>query len=425
MKKRILFVLLALAMMVAFIAACRPDAPVQDPPAATQPAATQPAATDDNGDEPDTTEPAGDWIIGIVTGTVTQGEEEFMAGQKMRDRHGADRILTVTYPDRFNDEMETTIAQVMSLADQGAQAIVFCQAVPGTIASIQRVRERFPDILFVAGTIMEPPTELALAADVILQIDDIGRGTTIMETAHRMGAETFIHYSFPRHLGIDMIAQRRAGLIAAAERLGINFVEVMAPDPTGDAGPAGAQQFIVEDVPRQVAAHGVNTVFFSTNCIMQEPLIRGVLEQGAMYAEPCCPSPYHAFPAAMNISTAGNEGNVPFMMEQISLAVAEAGMTGRVANWPVPVNMLIIEAGVDYAIAYLEGRTNGRVDPAAIQESLNRVALEYGVDAVYTRNMVVPIIEIEEDEDGEEIEVVVGERTLDNMFLIISGSYIF
>ena len=410
MIRKIGLVLLAVVMLATFLAACRPDAPA--PAAPQQPAAQQPAtpaeptppATPADTAEP---EPADDWKIGIVTGTVTQGEEEFMAGQKMLERHGADRIMHVTYPDRFNDEIETTIAQVMSLADAGAQAIVFVQAVPGTIASIQRVRERFPDMLFIVGTIMEPPRELAEAADIVLQIDDIGRGKTIMYNAYRMGAETFIHYSFPRHLGIDMIANRRAVLISEAERLGINFIDVTAPDPTGDAGMAGTQQFIVEDVPRQVAQHGVNTAFFSTNCGMQEPLIRGVLEQGAIYAEPCCPSPFHAFPAAMHISTAGREADVPFMMDEIRRVVREQDMSGRIANWPVPINMLLIEAGVDYAINYLEGNTNGRVDPVAVEASLMRVIREYGADAAYVSNMV--------DAQGE----------IYNMFVVMSGAYIF
>ena len=397
MLKKLCCVLLV-AMLV--FTGCRAQAPAPAP-ATPAPAPAAPAApTDDPADENE------GWIIGIMTGTVSQGEEEFMAGQKMLNRHGPNRIITVTYPDRFNDEIETTIAQVMSLADQGAQAIVICQAVPGTIASIQRVRERFPDILFIAGTIMEPPREIASNADVVLQLNDPGTGATIVEVAQRMGAETIIHYSFPRHLGIDMIAVRRANIMEAAEAAGIAFIDVMAPDPTGDAGVAGAQQFIVEDVPRQVAEHGLNTVFFSTNCSMQEPLIRGVLETGAMYVQPCCPSPFHAFPAAMNISTAGHEGDVPYMMNQITQAVAAANMTGRVSNWPVPVNMLIIEAGVDYAINWLEGRTNGRVDPVEIKASLDRVAAEYGTSVR---------ISLMEDDEG----------VIENMFLLIADNYIF
>ncbi|MCL2368710.1 MAG: DUF3798 domain-containing protein [Oscillospiraceae bacterium] len=403
MLKKGLCILMVLLMIVPVFAACRAqEAPIAATPEPT-PEAQAPAETETPEDEDDGVEivEAGDWLIGIVTGTVSQGEEEFMAGQKMLERHGSDRIMTVTYPDRFSEEIETTIAQTMGLVDAGVDAIVFNQAVIGSLPALQRARDRNPDLLIVVGTIAEPPRELAEVADVILQSDDIGMGTAVMEQAAAQGATTFIHYSFPRHLGIEMIARRRELLMESAERLGIEFIDVMAPDPTGDAGLPGTQQFVVEDVPRQIEEHGPDTAFFATNCGMQEPLIRGIMEQGAIYPQPCCPSPFHAMPAAFNIDVTGNEGNVPWMIDQINAAVSEAGMAGRISNWGVPVNMLNIEAGVAYAIEYLEGRTNGRFDPAAVQRALDAVLAEYHSSVRSVTNF--------EDEEG----------TLPNMFMIL------
>ena len=421
MLKRLLCIGLVLLMILPVFAGCRaeqPAAPAPTPAPAAE--ATPDPDADENG--PEIIE-AGEWKIGIVTGTVSQGEEEFMAGQKMLNRHGADRIMTVTYPDRFSEEIETTIAQTMSLVDAGVDAIVFNQAVIGSLPALQRARDRNPDLLIVVGTIAEPPLELAQVADVILQSDDIGMGTAIMEQAYAQGATTFIHYSFPRHLGIEMIARRHALLRESAERLGIEFIDVMAPDPTGDAGIPGAQQFIVEDVPRQIAEHGVDTAFFSTNCAMQEPLIRGIMELGAIYPQPCCPSPFHAMPAAFNIDVTGHEGDVPWMIERINEAVAAAGMTGRISNWGVPVNMLNIEAGVAYAIEYLEGRTNGRFDPTVVRWALDQVLAEYNsqVRSITNFEIVEPVL----DEDGEPVldEDGIPERnvvgTLDSMFMIL------
>ena len=44
------------------------------------------------------------------------------------------------------------------------------------------------------------------------------------------------------------------------------------------------------------------------------------------------------------------------------------------STWPVPVNMLMVEAGVDYAIEFIEGRTNGRVDEEVLTEIVSRIA---------------------------------------------------
>src|SRR5690606_27446132 len=158
-----------------------------------------------------------------------------------------------------------------------------------------------------------------------------------------MGAKTFIHYSFARHLSYATIAARRELMMQKCEELGIEFVDVTAPDPTGDAGVSGAQQFILEDVRRQIAQYGKHTAFFSTNCSMQEPLILSILEQGAIYPQQCCPSPYHGYPAALNIDVTGHEGDVQYMLDSIDAKLTEAGQEGRMSTWSVPVNMLMVE----------------------------------------------------------------------------------
>jgi hypothetical protein len=95
-------------------------------------------------------------------------------------------------------------------------------------------------------------------------------------------------------MSYEMLATRRDLMKAEAERIGLKFVEEDAPDPTGDAGVPGTQQFIMEDVPRKVAEYGTDTAFFGTNCSMMEPMIRQTVETGAIYPVQCCPSPYHA-----------------------------------------------------------------------------------------------------------------------------------
>jgi len=317
------------------------------------------------------------WRIGIITGTVSQGEEEYLAAVMMQERFGADRIVRTTYPDNFGAEMEVTIANTLALADAGARAIVFLQAVPGTIAAIQATRELFgEDIFFFVGVTHEPPAEVAVHADIAMLSDDLSMGRVIVEQAYAMGADTFAHISFPRHLGMENIAARRALLMQTAEEKGLGWVELTAPDPMAE-GVAQTQMFILENVPRWVAEHGQNTAFFSTNCGMQEPLITQIAAHGGLYPLQCCPSPFHALPAAFNISMEGREGDVEFLLDQLTDAVAAAGGTGRFSTWPIPINMLLVEVGVLYSIEYLEGRV-GRHDRAALTRIINDVASRFG-----------------------------------------------
>src|SRR5699024_9921026 len=103
---------------------------------------------------------------------------------------------------------------------------------PGAAAAIDKVRETREDMLFVLGVPHEDPDVIAARADISLELNQLQRGIDIMETSKKMGAETFIHYSFPRHMSYELLSARRDALKENAERLDIKFVEVDAPDPT-------------------------------------------------------------------------------------------------------------------------------------------------------------------------------------------------
>jgi len=99
--------------------------------------------------------------IGIMTGTVSQGEEEYQEAMNQIAKYG-DLIVHATYPDNFSTETETTISQVVQMAsDPEVKAIVFVQAIPGAAAAIEKVRETRPDMLFIAGVPAEDPPIIA------------------------------------------------------------------------------------------------------------------------------------------------------------------------------------------------------------------------------------------------------------------------
>ncbi|WP_250859063.1 DUF3798 domain-containing protein [Oceanirhabdus seepicola] len=337
--------------------------------------------------------------IGIMTGTVTQNEEEYRAAQRVKAKYG-DMIIHQTSPDDFMKEQEVTISNVLSMAsDPDVKAIIICQAIPGSSAAIDKAREMRDDILFIVGVPGEDPDMIASKADIVLQADELGMGTAIIEQAKKQGAKTFVHYSFPRHMSYQLLSMRRDIFKEQCKELGLEFVDATAPDPTGDAGVPGAQQFILEDVPRKVAEYGKDTAFFSTNCSMQEPLIKSCLLEGAIYPQPCCPSPYHGFPGALGIAIPEDkQGDIPYAVEQIKSKIAEYDGTGRFSTWPVPINMMFIEAGAEYAIAYLDGNTDGMNDSEKLGELFKDYADNDITMTTYTNS------------EGNE---------LDNMYLIL------
>ncbi|MBS5573585.1 MAG: DUF3798 domain-containing protein, partial [Clostridiales bacterium] len=126
----------------------------------------------------------GTWKVAILTGTTSQGEEEFRAAEKALEKYGPEHIITDTYPDNFMSETETTISKLVAFASG---------ATPG----IQKIREMGrDDILFIAGTPQEDPAVISEAADIIMYANEAGQGDTIMEKCAEWGIDVFMHYSF-------------------------------------------------------------------------------------------------------------------------------------------------------------------------------------------------------------------------------------
>jgi hypothetical protein len=152
---------------------------------------------------------------------------------------------------------------------------------------------------------------------------------------------------------------------------------ISTPDPMGEGGIPASQQFILEDVPRQVERHGKDVAFYSTNCAMQEPLINAVLDAGAIFPEQCCPSPTHGYPGAIGLEITDEiQGNMPGILGEINRIVVSRGGAGRFATWPVPIMWLILESGVEIARDVIEGKID-LADMNAVKAKMSSIA---GVD---------------------------------------------
>ncbi|HQG97383.1 MAG TPA: DUF3798 domain-containing protein, partial [Thermotogota bacterium] len=276
--------------------------------------------------------------IGIVTGTVSQSEDDLRGAERLIQEYGdvtaGGMIKHITYPDNFMAEMETTISQIAGLADDPLmKAIIVNQAIPGTTEGFRRVREKRPDILLLAGEPHEDPIVIESAADLAINSDFVARGYLIIWSAKKMGAKTFVHISFPRHMSYETLSRRRAIMEAACKDLGLRYVFETAPDPTSDIGIAGAQQFILEKVPAWVEKYGKDTAFFCTNDAHTEPLLKQLLTYGGMFVEADLPSPLMGYPGALGIDLSSAAGDFPKIMSTVEAEIVKKGGAGRFGTW--------------------------------------------------------------------------------------------
>ena len=297
--------------------------------------------------------------IGIVTGTVSQSEDDLRGAELMIKMYGdsanGGMITHITYPDNFPSEQETTISQILGLADDPKmKVIVVNQAVPGTAEAFRRVREKRNDILLLAGEPHEDPGVISEAADIAVHTDHIGRGYTIPLGAKKMGAKTFIHISFPRHMSYETLGLRRAIMEEACKDLGIKFVFETAPDPTSDVGMAGAQQYILENMPAWIEKYGKDAAFFCTNDGHTEPLLRQVAALGGYFVEADLPSPLMGYPGALGIDLSKEQGDWPAILKKVEEAVVKAGGGGRMGTWAYSWGYTTTAALAEYGKRYVE-----------------------------------------------------------------------
>lgn len=276
--------------------------------------------------------------IGVVTGTVSQSEDDLRGAEALIKNYGdvakGGMIKHITYPDNFMSEMETTISQIVGLADDPKmKVIVVNQAIPGTTEAFRRVKEKRPDILLFAGEPHEDPNVIGSVANIAVNADNVARGYLIIAAAKKMGADTFVHISFPRHMSYELLSRRRAIMEAACKDLGLKFAFETAPDPTSDVGVAGAQQFILEKVPAWLDKYGKKTAFFCTNDAQTEPLLKQVAKLGGYFVEADLPSPLMGYPGALGIDLSKEQGNWPAILKKVEQAVVAAGGKARMGTW--------------------------------------------------------------------------------------------
>ena len=321
--KRLLSTLLALTMALALVS-CGKSNPT---PNTGSNKTETPSETAD-------TKTEGNVHIGIVTGSVSQSEDDRRGAEAFQALYGEDMVKLAIYPDNFTEELETTIQTIVNLADDAdMKAIIVNQSVPGTTEAFRKIKEIRPDIICIAGEAHEDLPEIGSAADLVTNNDFVSRGYLIIRTAHELGCDTFVHISFPRHMSYETMSRRVAIMKAACEEFGMKFVLETAPDPTSDVGVSGAQAYILEQVPAWVEKYGQKAAYFCTNDAHTEPLLKRLLECGGYFIEADLPSPLMGYPGALGIDLTEEAGDFEKILTKVESAIVEKGGADHFGTW--------------------------------------------------------------------------------------------
>ena len=296
--------------------------------------------------------------IGIITGSVSQSEDDRRGAEAFQAKYGEDMVKLAIYPDNFTEELETTIQTIVNMSDDPKmKAIIVNQAVPGTTEAFRQIKERRPDIICIAGESHEDLPEIGSAADLVVNNDFVARGYLMIRTAHEMGCDTFVHISFPRHMSYETMSRRVAVMKAACEEFGMKFVLETAPDPTTDVGVAGAQAYILEHVPQWVEQYGEHAAYFCTNDAHTEPLLKQLLEYGGCFVEADLPSPTMGYPGALGIDLTAEAGDYAKILAKVESSIVEKGGAGRFGTWAYSYGYTVSAGLAQHALNVINGES--------------------------------------------------------------------
>ena len=175
MKKRLMSIVLG-AVMAITLAACGGNsggATIENTEAQEETTEEAEAPAEDAGEEAEAEAASEDFHIGIVTGSVSQSEDDRRGAEAFQAKYGEENVTLAIYPDNFTEEQETTIQTIVNLSDDPKmKAIIVNQAVPGTTEAFRRIKESRPDIICIAGESHEDLPEIGSAADLVVNISD-------------------------------------------------------------------------------------------------------------------------------------------------------------------------------------------------------------------------------------------------------------
>lgn len=315
--------------------------------------------------------------VGIATISYAQAEDEMRGAEALVQDFGDAKyggiIKHIVFPDNFAQEQETIISDIIGLADDPLmKAIIVNPAVGGTAEAFRKIREKREDILLIAGGPQDDPNLITGVADIVVDQDFIARGYYDIVRAKQMGATTFVHMSFPRHMDIDQLSRRREIYESVCNALGIQFVFVTTPDPAGEIGVILSQQAVFDMIPQLVDQYGKDTVFFTTNTAQHEPVLKRVMEYGALFVTSDDASPLVGYPAALGLDLNEEAGDWNKIVNKIEQAVVDKGMSGRMGTFAYSLTYCHSRALGHLAVDILEGNGTGdlMVDIANAYKSL-------------------------------------------------------
>lgn len=342
MIKRIISLLLVTSLIFAF-AACSKN-----------PGTNPETKTDALSSTIDIKLPETDKKVAILVAPETQYPEDYRTAKALSEQY-PDKIIVKEYADTRiltpGDSEIITFSREIA-ADSSYGAIVYSRAPRYTSYAISQAKEAAkninPELKFVCVEPEESIFDLGQKANLVIAADWYAAAKDIVAQAKTHGAESFLFFSFNRHI-VDnpLYGNVMAHVETACEEQGIKFIYDSSLDSSGSEYDMNkAKQYLEEAVARHIKNGTIgnkNVALFSTDSAVQDKLIEIANNRSFIYISPSFPTAYNGLGSFYNITLPGNILDTKTYIEDVKKAIASDNTAkGKfsIYNYPLAANLL-------------------------------------------------------------------------------------
>ncbi len=298
--------------------------------------------------------------VGVLCSPLSWGEENYRMTEKCIEIFGEDRIELSTLPE--DADVQTIVSLATNMAnEEEIGAIVINEAVPGSIAASDAIKEVNPEILVIMVNPSEEPPEVSASADLAVMTVFDELTIAAAEQAAEKGCEVMVLEVPVDQLGMERAQNRIAAAQEKCEELGIECVVNSLPSESDANSRPSMIQAAKEDIYNKLDEYGDNVGFISFSSFCATAIFTALCDEGRGYLVGTPdPGPFGpGFMDAFNITA--DEDHV-LDMEWTNKAIADAleekGMSGHFCNWEIPYFSTMMYGSIAYSLAYLDGEEN-------------------------------------------------------------------
>lgn len=269
-----------------------------------------------------------------------------------------------------------------TLIKSGNNALIISRGIEGTGHVIKKIRQDYPDTLFLVIDPEESPDSVVYESDIVIGSNISGMSNLLVSEAKKNGASQFVYFTNPTEQSNYAIKTELDAIKQECANQSLGFTTITSPDMS-DCDLYNAHLRIIREIEAFTKSNNSDVAFYSPNILYQDAIINGCVKYNGIFPGQCYMSPYVGYIEGLEVEISYDKfTDVAYTLNRIKTRVAEQGREGRFSSWAIPCKSVFLNSCYDYASAYLSGEIESRNNPKLMTQFI-----EEHLGNTYTQNI--------------------------------------